>query len=218
MKLFRLSAWIQDRNRIQEFLQDCFVSIDVAGEPQKESLSNNLEFFKNEIHDGDYVIVPIGGSVWLGDLGDYYYREDYEHPSEQTAHRRGVTWLGVLPQEALNPQLRHFIAEHEENEAEIAEFSYPIGLAGLDVFAAQAPGGMLPGIEPHSTGSTERSDSFANEHQAKKSTSLIDDESVDAAITTLRELLQNDDPELRLRAAEILLKYAASSKNSLPNK
>jgi len=196
MKLFGMSAWIDGRNRIQDFLQDCFVSIDVQGEPQNEHRSRSLEFFINEIKDGDYVAVPIEGSVWLGDLGDYYYREDYEHPSERTAHRRGVTWLGVLPQEALNPLLRNFVKEYEKAEAmpDIAEFSYPIEKAGLDIFAAQAPGGALPGIQA--------------EHNTQTSASLIDEESIGAAVATLRELLQSHDPELRLRAADILLKYA----------
>ena len=216
MKLFRISPFVQGRNRMKDFLRDCFVSpgypgigdLEHAGEAEVSKRLNRVygyegnalrqalaevDTFARGMADGDYAVVRNQGNVWLGDLGDYYYRDDYDSPEEATCHRRGVTWLGVLPHSALNPLLRRFVAEDADEEGgPIAVFPLPADLAGLELFAAQTPGGAAPGLAdvPERRGAQ------------------VDEETVREAIAALREMLRSADPELRLRAAEALLKYA----------
>ncbi|NGZ75178.1 hypothetical protein [Saccharibacillus alkalitolerans] len=239
MNLFRISPVVQGKNRMEDFLRDCFVSIGYPGignleEADGTEVSKRLNrvygyegselerraeevvLFVRGMKDGDYVLVPCGGSVWLGDLGDYYYREDYDNPDEATCHRRGVTWLGVLPAASLNPLLREFAAapEAEGTAAAASRFPLPAELAGLEAFAAQAPGGRLPGIQSAATSEANAYKAGQLEQQAVPSpaagfaASVIDEETLREAVAVLREALRGGDPQLRVRAAEALLRYA----------
>jgi len=223
---------------MEDFLQDCFVSIGYPGVGDLEAadaaevsdrlhtvygyegteLRRRLEevmIFASGMEDGDYVLVPHGIHVWLGDLGDYYYREEADTAEEATCHRRGVTWLGVLPVDTLNPLLQGFLHETEEGssgepEERTAAARFPLSpeRAGLEAFAAQAPGGQLPGllsVPPESAVGTEASE--AAPRPVKDRTS-VEAETLQAAVAVLREALRSSDPELRVRAAEALLRYA----------
>lgn len=235
MNLFRLSPFVNGKDRMEDFLKDCFVSIGYPGIGDLEALdaaevSNRLravyEYEGSELQgrleeiatfvsgmaDGDYVLVSSGSSVWLGDLGDYYYRDDYDTPEEATCHRRGVTWLGVLPAQALSSPLRGFLLGPQAGgEARaVASFPLPAESAGLEVFAAQAPGGLLPGLSSGleqaalscADGSSEAAAGLAG------GASRVDAETLREAVAVLREALRGADPELRVRAAEALLRYA----------
>lgn len=241
MNLFRISPFLEERSRMEDFLRDCFVSIGYPGIGDLEKsdraevskrlnrvygyegneLERRLEdvyTFVRGMDDGDYVLVPSGGSVWLGDLGDYYYRDDYDRPEEATCHRRGVTWLGVLPTAALNPVLRAFVCETSGSDRCSVVERYPLEAeqAGLEAFAAQAPGGRLPGFAAESasesdfrfteSGTGERNDAeFA---AVDPGASPVDAETLSEAVAVLREALRGDDLHLRVRAAEALLRYA----------
>lgn len=236
MNLFRLSAAVRGRSRMDDFLRDCFVSIGYPGLGDLEDADraevskrlnrvygyegNELERKLEDLHmfvrvmdDGDYVLVADSGRVWLGDLGDYYYREDYDRPEADTCHRRGVTWLGVLPAAALNPALREFARELPAGGGESARaaerYPLPAEQAGLEAFAAQAPGGQLPGLgaaaaEP--AGPSRLVDEGTPSGAASPSR-LVDEGTLREAVAALREALRGDDPELRVRAAEALLRY-----------
>ncbi|MDO3408192.1 hypothetical protein QWJ34_00275 [Saccharibacillus sp. CPCC 101409] len=225
MNLFGLSAVVHGRERMEEFLEDCFVSIGYPGIGDPESadaqevskrlnrvygyegreLAGRLaavETFVRGMQDGDFVLVPYGGHVWLGDLGDYYYRGDYDDEEQGTCHRRGVTWLGVLPEEALNPALRQFAAAVPVGA--VMRFDRPADEAGLEGFAAQAPGGAgLPG--PGAAAAQPRGQG-PGRAEAEDSADLA--AAVTEAVAVLREVLRGGDAELRVRAAEALLRYA----------
>ncbi|OWA34083.1 hypothetical protein B9G55_17285 [Saccharibacillus sp. O16] len=242
MQLFRLSAWVQGRDRMEDFLNDCFVSLGYpeigdleSADAQQVSKPLNRVYgyegeqlqraveavltFASGMSDGDYVMVAHRGHAWLGDLGDYYYRQDADHSDEGTCHRRGVTWLGVLPLDKLSPLLRGFLcAEGEDDEAAsdkkvtLARFPLSPALAGLEAFAAQAPGGQLPGLPPvsadpiHSLRATASESSRFSDSAAPLP--LVEEETLREAISVLREALHSEELELRVRAAEALLRYA----------
>ncbi|QDH22049.1 hypothetical protein [Saccharibacillus brassicae] len=251
MNLFRLSAAVRGRSRMDDFLRDCFVSIGYPGLGDLEDADraevskrlnrvygyegNELERKLEDLHtfvrvmdDGDYVLVADSGRVWLGDLGDYYYREDYDRPEADTCHRRGVTWLGVLPAAALNPALREFARELPAGGGESARaaerYPLPAEQAGLEAFAAQAPGGQLPGLgaaaaeaaapsrlvdegTPSGAASPSRLVDEGMPSGAASPSRLVDEGTLREAVAALREALRGDDPELRVRAAEALLRY-----------
>lgn len=226
MNLFRLSPLVRGKDRMEDFLKDCFVSIGYPGIGDLEAadaaeVSNRLRAvygyegselrrrleeiatFVSGMADGDYVLVPSRSSVWLGDLGDYYYRDDYDTPEEATCHRRGVTWLGVLPAQALSPPLRGFVlgAENDGEERAVASLPLSAQSAGLDAFAAQTPGGLLPGLPSALPAS-------GPDGRLAERTSRVDAETLREAVAVLQEALRGDDPQLRVRAAEALLRYA----------
>ncbi|CAM3519151.1 MULTISPECIES: hypothetical protein [Saccharibacillus] len=236
MNLFRLSAAVWGRSRMDDFLRDCFVSIGYPGLGDLEDADraevskrlnrvygyegNELERKLEDLHtfvrvmdDGDYVLVADSGRVWLGDLGDYYYREEYDRPEADTCHRRGVTWLGVLPAAALNPALREFARELPAGGGESARaaerYPLPAEQAGLEAFAAQAPGGQLPGLGSAASGAAlpSRLVDEGTPSGAAFPSRLVDEETLREAVAALREALRGDDPELRVRAAEALLRY-----------
>lgn len=238
MNLFRISPFVQGRSRMEDFLRDCFVSMGYPGignleHADESEVSKRLkrvygyegtglrraladvDTFVKGMEDGDYVVVSTQGNVWLGDLGDYYYRDDYDSPEEATCHRRGVTWLGVLPESALNPLLRDFVSTSNEAEvANIASFPLPVDLAGLELFAAQSPGGNVSGfanaVEAESNGihSLQSAVNRSGAHAKERSGAQVDEETLREAITVLRDMLRSDDSELRARAAIALLEYA----------
>ncbi|OWR30821.1 hypothetical protein CDO73_09535 [Saccharibacillus sp. O23] len=231
MNLFRLSPFVRGRDRMEDFLKDCFVSIGYPGIGDLEAadaaevskrlravygyegseLQRRLEevdTFVSGMADGNYVLVSRGTAVWLGDLGDYYYRDEYDTLEEATCHRRGVTWLGVLPAEALSSPLRGFLTGPEAvgERLAVASFPLPAESAGLEAFAAQAPGGLLPGLPASAiSGADGFSEAAAGPAEGA---SRVDAETLREAVAVLREALRGDDPELRVRAAEALLRYA----------
>lgn len=231
MKLFRISPFVQGRSRMEDFLRDCFVSMGYPGIGNLEHADEaevskrlnrvygyegtglrralaDVNIFVQGMEDGDYVVVSAQGNVWLGDLGDYYYRDDYDSPEEATCHRRGVTWLGVLPESSLNPLLRDFVSQSAGAEGgNMASFPLPVDLAGLELFAAQSPGGTVPGLASAAETASNGTPNSA-QSAAKHSRAQVDEETVREAIAALRDMLRSDDSELRLRAAEALLKYA----------
>lgn len=230
MKLFRISPFVQGRSRMEDFLRDCFVSMGYPGignleHADEAEVSKRLNrvygyegiglqraladanTFLHGMEDGDYVIVLTHGNAWLGDLGDYYYRDDYDSPEEATCHRRGVTWLGVLPEPSLNPLLRDFVSESDEAEgANIASFPLPVDLAGLELFAAQSPGGNVSGLA--NAAEAESNGMHSPPSVVHPSGAQVDEETLREAIAVLSDMLRSDDSELRIRAAMALLAYA----------
>lgn len=237
MKLFAISPFVQGRSRMEEFLRDCFVSMGYPGIGNLEHADEaevskrlnrvygyegtglrhalaDVDTFLHGMEDGDYVVVLTQGNVWLGDLGDYYYRDDYDSPEEATCHRRGVTWLGVLPETSLNPLLRDFVSKSVGAAGEnIAFFALPVELAGLELFAAQSPGGIVPGLAPATEPApnavdTVRSADHSSAYATERLSVQVDEATIHEAIAVLRDMLRSDDPELRIRAAKALLEYA----------
>ncbi|WP_172253848.1 hypothetical protein [Saccharibacillus deserti] len=234
MNLFRMSPFVGERSRLDDFLRDCFVSIGYPGIGSLENAEaaevskrlnrvygyegnvlksrlGSVEAFVRDMNDGDYVLLPCGGRTWLGDLGDYYYRDDYDSKEEATCHRRGVTWLGVLPTAALSPALREFLRAAESGQVEdgtVARFALPAEQAGLEAFAAQAPGGMLPGFKPEALPAPERESEVQQAEACGSAAALVGEETLKEAVAVLREALHGGDPLLRVRAAEALLRYA----------
>ncbi|GGN97817.1 hypothetical protein [Saccharibacillus kuerlensis] len=220
MNVFRISPFICGSSRMEAFLQDCYVSIGYPGIGNLEQVgseevskqlhrvyeyagtklerrTDDVELFVHGMEDGDYVLVPHGGSVWLGDLGDYYYREEYDSAEEATCHRRGVTWLGVLAEEQLSPVLRAWMTD--VSEGTVVQFPLPTELAGLEVFAAGVPGGLLPGVSPNLP---------VQSGPPTDAVPRVNEETLHEAVKVLREALGSKDPQLRVRAAEALLRYA----------
>jgi predicted Mrr-cat superfamily restriction endonuclease len=209
MKLFQIKTAPLGVERLTEFLEDNYVSIGYPGLGNLEyadrdeigrrliqsgayqdvghgSALENLYTFVHIMQDGDYVVAADGEYVHLGDLGDYFYDELFDHEEDGRCHRRGVTWLKSLPRTALNPLVNQLL----EEEAQVSLYTGALPSARLDLW--------LTGTEQDSTVKTESAESAA----------AVDKETIAEAIAVLRDALHSDDPGRRERAAIAILQYA----------
>lgn len=211
MNLFRVKSNPQGIDRMAEFLKDNFICIgwprigdlDNSSEDEikkrlaemyglsDEELADRLEevcMFVHIMQDGDYVLVAAEetGSVYLGDLGDYYYVEDADPAAveEGMCHRRGVTWLNGIPRLELNVQVQEFL---ERGEA-VAKFMQPLAASQLDRWASKLAGQAADVV----VGSPV----------------LVDPRLIEEALEILKQALRSDDVERRERAAAAILQYA----------
>lgn len=205
MNLFRMGAKPLGIERITAFLQDNYVSIGYPGlgdlenisteelrdrligtyhysEPELTQHLQTINLFVNTMQDGDYILVPDGDWVHLGDLGDYFYNELFDSIDNGTCHRRGVTWLKSLPMTDLNAGVKEFLSD--SGAAEQYKGSMPSARVDLWI--------------------TNSSDSEQEmNHQVN-----VDEETLSMALGVLKEALVSEDAERRERAAIAILQYA----------
>ncbi|RED58613.1 hypothetical protein [Cohnella lupini] len=200
MNLFRIKPDPKGIDRMRIFLKDNFVSIAIPGIGDLESVDGNEEgsdkseeaiIFSRTMQDGDYVLVPYEDSVYLGDLGDYYYVESPD-PEEDDGmrHRRGVTWLNRIPLDELN----EYVQELVNDRSALREFGHPLSLAQLDRWI-----------------SFRQPEIAANLATSGGSRIEIDKETIAEAIAVMKEAMKSEDAERRERAAAAILNYASSS-------
>lgn len=205
MNLFQMGSKPLGVERITAFLQDNYVSIGYPGlgdlehisidelrdrlirtysysEPELTRHLQAINLFAQTMQDGDYVLVADGEWVHLGDLGDYFYNEEFDNEDNGTCHRRGVTWLKSLPLADLNIELQEMLKESEV----VTQYK-----------------GLLPSsrIDLWITGSSAH-------EQAEKSYMRVDDEMLTMALDILRKAMLSEDVERQERAAIAILQYA----------
>lgn len=203
MNLFRMGSRPLGMERITTFLEDNYVSIGYPGIGDLENISIEelrdrliatypysedeltqhlqvLNLFVNTMQDGDFVLVPDGEWVHLGDLGDYFYYELFDNTDNGTCHRRGVTWLKSLPVTDLNAAARDFLDE----AGSLVQYKGLLPSARIDLWI---------------TGSATEQDESCDVQ--------VDEETIAKALNILKEALSCDDAERRERAAIAILQY-----------
>ncbi|PAF32638.1 hypothetical protein [Paenibacillus sp. 7516] len=205
MNLFHIESTIHGTDRTAAFLEDNFIGIDwpatgdleqLPDEEWKEQIRQhyaipeselsgviaNLQTFVNIMQDGDHVLIHDDEWIYVGDVGDYFYDDSVSTGEDSICHRRGVTWLGRIPLTEINDKVRALIS----NDSIISAFEYPLSQAQLDPWLSSTP-------ETETT----------VQHPV-----CVDDGTVQEALDVLKNALQSEDEELRIRAATAILQYA----------
>ncbi|MFK0521745.1 hypothetical protein ACINKY_05985 [Paenibacillus illinoisensis] len=205
MNLFHIQSTIHGTDRNAAFLEDNFIGIgwpatgDLEQLPAEEwdeqigqhyaipeselsGVIGTLQTFVNIMQDGDHVLIHNDEWVYVGDVGDYFYDDSVSIGEDSICHRRGVTWLGRIPLTEINDKVRALIS----NASIISAFEHPLSQAQLDPWLSRTP-------------ETET----AVQHSV-----CVDDGTVQEALDVLKNALQSEDEELRIRAATAILQYA----------
>ncbi|MBO7746262.1 hypothetical protein I8J29_18800 [Paenibacillus sp. MWE-103] len=201
MRLYRVIAGQEGSRGLPDFLNSHYVSCGLPGlgdlglvgrsELQAKlrqahgldgrELERRLEEhwnFAHALEDGDYVVAGDGERLYLGDLGDYYYLEEFDNAEERSGHRRGVTWLRRLERGQLHPELAAFLGEDGET-----------GLFGRSV-------------------AREELERLLSPPSAAEGAPLVDEATLREALDVLKAALRSDDPERRERAAAAIVRAA----------
>lgn len=209
MNLFKIKSTVQGIDRMEVFLKDNFVSIGSPGVGDLENVGKDeirdrlaaatayegqelairaeeMVTFVHTMQDGDYILVADDrDSVYLGDVGDYYYVESSDSEEDGLCHRRGVTWLNRIPKSELNAYVQEWLRSEGGG---VKAFDYPFLLAQLDNW-----------ISPLSI----QAQTPANPQQV-----LVDRETIEEALAILKQALRCEDADRRERAAAAILRYA----------
>jgi predicted Mrr-cat superfamily restriction endonuclease len=213
MNLYQLKSTLHGIDRMAQFLKDNFVCIGWSriGDLEKLTeaeirerlaqeyrysegeLSQGLEevsCFVHAMQDGDYVLVAANDSVYLGDVGDYYYVEPSDSDEEEMCHRRGVTWLNSIPRLELNAEVQKLLG----SSGMVTRFEHPYSTARLERWAAKlaAHDGVPDNTIPVPT-SVE-----------------VDSSTIKEALEILKQAMRSDNAERRERAAIAILQFAQS--------
>ncbi|MCU6791079.1 hypothetical protein OB236_02945 [Paenibacillus sp. WQ 127069] len=222
MKLFQMKSNPHGMDRMALFLKDHFVCIGWPGIGDLDNISTSelerrlvlaydmtdtditdpldeINCFVHMMQDGDYVLVAHEQVVYLGDIGDYYYVEQHDNIDEGLCHRRGVTWLNRIPQSELNKQVQSLL-EHREA---ITPFEQDLRTAGLDRWL------------PNHLRVVEHTEAESNILVQSVPKVIIDNDTLEQAMSVLKEALNSDDPVRRERAAIAILQYAAQTGSGL---
>lgn len=164
MQLFRLKVQAEGKHGLQEYLEDHYVRFGKQGLGDLSEISCNelavklaegcsateIEqqlamhlLFAQAMQDGDHILVTDGEHTYLGDLGDYYYVEDCDNAEEDSAHRRGVTWLQQVTEEQLHPELAAFL----QQDGELGQFHRPLSREQLGLLLVKPPVAAAHGID-----------------------------------------------------------------------
>lgn len=206
MKLFQMKTSPLGVERTREFLEDNYLCIGypgtgdlqqadreelrvkllqagTCGERNLDEAIEDLWLFVHEMQDGDYILIPDGDWVHLGDLGDYFYDDTHDNEEDGRCHRRGVTWLKSMPRRSLNS----FAAELLAEDALISRYRGTLPSARLELW-----------IE----------DTGADMRNSGGKPAGVDEDTLNLAVAVLKEALLSGDPERRERAAIAILQYA----------
>ncbi|TFE25528.1 hypothetical protein [Cohnella luojiensis] len=212
MKLFQIKSNPQGIDLMERFLADNYVSIGWSGlgnlensgiDDIRESLTRaygeqglevdgpieELNAFVNTMQDGDYVLIGHEDTVYLGDLGDYYYVESSDSVLNGMCHRRGVTWLTRIPRSELNASVQEFL----NHSSTVKEYDYPIPRAQLDRW-----------LSAKTQVTTTHAFAADNRPQVQ-----IDKDTIVEALEILKKAMRSEDAERRERAAAAILRYAS---------
>lgn len=205
MHLFKMKPDLSGQDGMTEFLRDNFVAIGypdigdleyVSKDELKDrltqvyryegqELANRLEELSTFVHvmqDGDYLIVEQEEWVHLGDLGDYYYIDQFDNADNVMCHRRGVTWLKSVMRLELTKELQQLLDE----PGAIVRFKRPISKEQLEHWMSKP-----------------------NEITLESGTSnLVDNQTIEQALEILREAMGSADSDRRERAAIAILQFA----------
>lgn len=139
-----------------------------------------IHTFVYRIQDGDYIIMESDGFVHIGDLGDYFYVDGISNKEVNTAHRRGVTWLKSVPIELISEELQTFVSQQSNISILDRLVSPELLESWLD---------------------DKKDNGYAKAN-------LVDEQTIEQALTILKNAMHSDDFERRERAAIAILQYA----------
>lgn len=190
-------------NRMKQFLGEGFIAIgypagksfkgksydelkDILDQEKWSEGIGNVNLFVLMMNVGDYVIVPDDNKkdVYIGEVtSDYYHEPKVDKPNEgYYPHQRKVTWFFDK-----KPLLRSELPEELKGS-----LRYP---------------GTIANITKHRSIVENLINNESNTNQNENSSPLLN-----KAIHVLEELLDNTNTEIRLRAAEALVRYYSEKK------
>lgn len=152
-----------------------------------KEMANRLEELSTFVHvmqDGDYLLVEQEEWVHLGDLGDYYYIDQFDNADNFMCHRRGVTWLKSVMRLELVKELQLFLDE----PGAIARFKRPVSKEELEHWISKPKEIALE---------TETGTPIT-----------VDSKTIEQALEILREAMGSADSDRRERAAIAILQFA----------
>ncbi|RXZ79341.1 hypothetical protein EBB07_23060 [Paenibacillaceae bacterium] len=222
MNLYQLSASAHGKERIVDFLKDNFISIGWAGLGDLEGIdrqelktkiaaayriegerladcTEHISQFIHSMQDGDWVVIAHQDTVYLGDIGDYFYDETFDNEEVGLCHKRGVTWLAKIPRVKLNESLQRLLASEEA----ISKFKYPLEQAELDQWIVNPQHGGA------GAGRQDQGEHKGQEQQMGKQLQVpVDEATIEEALAILKQALRCGDPDRQERAAAAILHYA----------
>ncbi|MGF9696201.1 hypothetical protein [Paenibacillus sp. MABNR03] len=207
MNLYHIQSTLHGVDRTTSFLENNFIGIvwpatgdleQMSSEEWREQLvqryalnemelnrtMDTLHTFVNIMQDGDFILIDDDEWVYVGDVGDYFYDDSSGTGEDLICHRRGVTWLGRIPLTAINDKVRALL----NDSSIVVKFDHPLSQAQLDPWLSIAP-------------KTEMS---------VQDTVRVDERIIQQALDVLKEALQSEDADLRIRAATAILQYVKS--------
>lgn len=219
MNLFHVQIKLDGTDSMAELLKDNYIGFGWQGIGDLENVSEadikervahasklkgdplaafleEVRTFVSDMKDGDYVLVAEKDSIYLGDLGDYYYVEVPDAVEDGRCHRRGVTWLNCIPRQQLNAKVQELLV----NPGAVARFKHPLAAAQLQGWAAKLTGAeMDSGADRGAAAEITRSTS----RQVHVDPMLIEE-----ALEVLKQAMRSEDTDRRERAAAAILQYA----------
>jgi len=211
MNLYQLTSEPHGKEQITEFLKDHFVAIgwpglgDLEGISEQElgsriaevygyqgeqlaELTEHIYLFVHGIEDGDWVVMAHQDTVYLGDIGDYFYDEGMDHADSGLCHKRGVTWLARIPRMKLNETVKAWLSDG----AAIARFDHPLEVADLEQW-----------VRP-----MQQEETAVNRQASVPRKVEVDQETIEEALAILKRALRSADPDRQERAAVAILQFA----------
>jgi len=211
MNLYQLSSKPHGKEQIAEFLKDHFVAIgwpglgDLEGISEQElgsriaevygykgeklvELTEQIYLYVHRIEDGDWVVVAHQDTVYLGDIGDYFYDETMDHTDSGLCHKRGVTWLARIPWMKLNEAVQAWLSRG----AAIARFDHPLEVAELEQW-----------VRP-----PQQKEAAVNSQGDVQRKAEVNQETIEEALAILKRALRSSDTDRQERAAVAILQFA----------
>lgn len=207
MNIFQMKTQPNGIERITEFISQGFVCIGYPGIENLEGvqkdeirkrlhekykwtgskLGNHLGIvnaFTNTMNDKDIVLITEGDWVHIGEVGPYYYDDNFE--DEGMCHRRDVTWLKKIQRHQLN----EYVKELLRNRSIVTKFKHPSDIAELDKV-----------LNPEK-------DLSDKQHVFSFDEILVSEDHVKKALQVLLSALESENEEVRVDAAKSILKVS----------
>lgn len=214
-------AWLirpkpHDQVRIHEFLEEGFIAVgwpnigDLTGlrEPElRERIQQvygetnsglaTLKIMVYRMKQGDYVVVPYEGAIYFGKImSDYMYDATKDNSDLGYPHQRKVEWYDVVLE-------RHELPEGLQKSTRVVRTAAEL-TPHVNTIARLVGDAEAEEVESYFT-LQEPVYSMSEPDMFVKEDAEWEDDLVSRAKEVLEEELENPDPMVRLRAAEIIM-------------
>ncbi|NLJ57214.1 MAG: hypothetical protein GX339_00025 [Tissierellia bacterium] len=200
MNIFQMKTKPHGIERFRQFVDEKFVCIGWPGIGNLENVSKDeirsrirqkynyqghklgnalgqVNTFVNTMKSGDIALIAEENRVYIGRVGDYDYKPQYDNKEDGMCHRRSVEWIDQVSIEDLESSIQRLI----RNRNTISRY-------------------------PHSIEESQLSELFKKQPPMSKEDSVKLNNLFDDALAVLEEELKSTDPERRLKAATELIR------------
>lgn len=212
-------AWLirpkpHDHVRIKEFLSENIIAVgwpnigDLSGLREhnlRELIANKygenpsalatLKVMVYRMKIGDFVLVPYKGSNYFGKItSDYFYNASKDNDQEGYPHQRNVKWFNIILERSELPDNLKKSTRVVRTSAELTAYVDEI---------AEIVRKSDETLDNEDNGAQFSDDSEIN--ACTKNSGNVEETLLEKAKFVLEEELANDDPLIRIRAAEVIL-------------